>query len=91
MSVVWYIRQYFLLLRAEAFYIAHEQEPKNPEILATLREGLHNVKLLSERTPRSVLEYLRDVHNAFHKGSDVSFNEMLAYVPDIESALILIS
>ena len=60
-----------------AFYIAYNQCPENEHIKTTLLEGLPNVAVFTCKTPVGVIRWLRDWHNNFHGGSDLSVLELL--------------
>ena len=65
----------------EALYAALEEDPKNPQLLLTLNKGLE-AKVLSWRTPPSVLKYLVKLHNRFHTGASTSFVELVQLIPE---------
>ena len=62
---------------AEAVYEAFRREPNNPQVQETLRNGLSNALVLSIRTPRDVLIYLKDEHNRWHAGAGMGLPELL--------------
>lgn len=46
----------------EAFYIAHEREPSNPQIVASMKSGMR-VVVLDPKTPSDVLDFFVDIGN----------------------------
>ncbi|CAJ1440640.1 unnamed protein product [Effrenium voratum] len=70
----------------EAFYTALNEEPGNPNLIATLRHGIQ-VRILSSRTPPGICKYLTKLHNRFHGGASTNFLELIGFIPDVENAL----
>ena len=66
----------------ESFYAALREEPENPMLLQLLSKGLE-ARILSAKTPMSVLKYLVTFHNHFHAGAATSFVELVQMVPDV--------
>jgi hypothetical protein len=60
-----------------AVYKAFEKDCLNQNVRRTIRAGLLNAVLFSERMPEDVCRFLRDLHNRFHDGSSTSFMEVL--------------
>ena len=48
----------------DGFYDAHEDEPSNENVAATLENKVIRVLVFSEHTPADVLEYLKDFHKS---------------------------
>ena len=67
---------------SEAFYEALIAEPDNPQLVSTLAKGLET-KLLSVKTPMSVLRLLVNLHNKFHSGAATSYLELIQCVPNV--------
>lgn len=65
----------------EAFYTALNEEPGNPNLIATLRHGIQ-VRILSSRTPPGICKYLTKLHNRFHGGASTNFLELIGFIPD---------
>ena len=65
----------------EAFYQALVDEPSNQLLLTSLAKGLE-ARLISAKTPPSVLKCLVTFHNQFHAGAATSFVELVQMVPD---------
>ena len=70
---------------ARAIYRAAQAEPDNPNVLATLEQGLENLQVYSSKTPIDVIRWLRDFHNEFHGGSGFTVLELLKLVEKIEA------
>ena len=60
-----------------AIYEAHRREPHNKQVMATIRDGLKGALVLKKHTPEDVIIYYRDQANMFHKGSGISFVQLL--------------
>ena len=60
-----------------AVYLAAAEDAENVNVKESIRNGIPGATLLHPRTPRDVLEWLRDWHNSFHGGSSISFIEIL--------------
>ena len=72
--------QYYLIghaTLAEAVYEAVRREPNNPQVQETLKNGLSNALVLSIRTPRDVLTYLKEEHNRWHAGAGMGLPGLL--------------
>ena len=69
-----------------AIYEAHRREPDNKQVIATIRDGLKGALVLKKHTPEDVIIYYRDQANMFHKGSGISFVQLLRDVPNAEAA-----
>ena len=69
-----------------AIYEAHRREPDNMQVLATIRDGLKGALVLKKHTPEDVIMYYRDQANMFHKGSGISFVQLLRDVKNAEAA-----
>ena len=69
-----------------AIYEAHRREPDNKQVIATIRDGLKGALVLKKHTPEDVIIYYRDQANMFHKGSGISFVQLLRDVPHAEAA-----
>ena len=61
----------------EAVYEAVTRAPDNPLVIASVKSGITNALVINKRTPKDVLEWLRDYHNEFHNGSKYAFPELL--------------
>eukprot|EP00959_Pyramimonas_sp_CCMP1952_P124956 2612041-Pyramimonas_sp.AAC.3 len=72
--------------RSRAFYAAEESQPDNEFILAAIAAGLDGCQILNMRTPRVILECMRDYHNNFHAGATYSFIELLNEIPTMETS-----
>ena len=68
-----------------AVYIAASEDPQNPNVQMSIRNGIPGATLLHPRTPRDVLEWLRDWHNSFHSGSAISFIEILDKIIEVKA------
>ena len=66
---------------SEAFYSALQDDASNPALVATLSRGLE-ARLVSHRTPESVLKFLIRYHNGFHFGASTSFLELIGLIPE---------
>ena len=80
----------FLLLtggtRVEAIYRAHEEDPRNPQVVATIEGQSPKIVLFRTDTPRDVQEYLRDIGNSLNDlAVSVTWLESLAMVPTFNS------
>ena len=64
----------------ESFYTALADEPSNELLLATLRTGLVS-RVISHRTPSSILRYLVTLHNQFHHGASTNYLELIRLAP----------
>lgn len=62
---------------ARAFYSVVQRHPSHPNVVESLAAGLDNIVVLSGRTPRDVVEFLRDFHNSFHHGASDSFIKVI--------------
>ena len=69
-----------------AIYEAHRREPHNKQVMATIRDGLKGALVLKKHTPEDVIIYYRDQANMFHKGSGISFVQLLRDVKNAEAA-----
>jgi len=68
-----------------AVYRAHHAYPDNGQVVATVRGGLKGVTLFSARTPRDVLAWIRDLHNKYHRGSGITFIEVMRKSLEVEA------
>ena len=67
----------------EALYCAAEEDKEtqkikgsaNPQLVASIRQGLPDPLVLSPRTPRDVLTWVKETHNEFHKGASQTILE----------------
>ncbi len=79
---------YFLVGHAtltEAVYAAHEEEPENPQVIASLSQGLPEPLVLSPRTPRDVLLWIKEEHNRWHRGAGQTIIEYMEKALDAQS------
>ena len=53
--------------RMDGFYMAFEVDPENANVKETMANKVVRVLLFDERTPRDVLEYLKDLHNKLNQ------------------------
>jgi hypothetical protein len=58
---------------------------ENKYIQGTIEQGLPNCKILNPRTPRRVLQWLRDFHNSFHSGNSSTFTDEIQVALDVEA------
>eukprot|EP00959_Pyramimonas_sp_CCMP1952_P290743 6081665-Pyramimonas_sp.AAC.2 len=58
----------------EAIYEAHKRSPDNKFVKQTLAIGV-SCKVFFGRTPQFICQYLKDLHNQFHRGAQKSFIE----------------
>ena len=78
---------YFMLAgasRCEALYVAHAMNPKNELVMHAVANGFKGALVLRKDTPGDVLAWVKNKHNAFHTGSQTSFIELMAMVPEVE-------
>lgn len=73
-------QSYFLVGHAtltEAVYLAIEDDPRkeNAQVQASVKQGLPDPLVLSPRTPRDVLCWVKETHNEFHKGASLTVLE----------------
>ena len=66
------------LLRA--IYLAWKRSPSNANVAHSVRKGLQHAVPFHSSTPRDVLEWLRDYHNKWHKGSATTCLEILTNI-----------
>lgn len=55
--------------RRQAFYDAYKEQPQNPQVQATLKNGIKRARILHKDTPNFVVEWLCSEHNLHHTGS----------------------
>ena len=65
-----------------AFYDAFQEEPDNPNLLASLKDGLA-VRVLHADTPFEIRICLRDWHNKFHTGSGYSVLDCISDILNV--------
>lgn len=70
---------------AAATYDAWEEEPENPQVATSVRNGLSGV-VFSDRTPDDIIKLLRDQHNSFHHGSSKTLVEMAKGAEEVEQS-----
>ena len=66
----------------EAVYQALDEDPQNEQLKLVVTKGIEG-KILSDRTPTSVLKYLTKLRNRFHQGAATSFLELVQLVPEV--------
>jgi len=54
-----------------AIFLARDKEPDNKKIQHFFDTGIEHCVLLHEKTPRDVIEWLRDFFNSWHKARDL--------------------
>ena len=72
-------QQYFLLghaTLAKALYAAHAEQPTNEQVMQSIAHGLPGALVLTPKTPRDVLLWLKEKHNEFHQGAGMSVTEL---------------
>jgi hypothetical protein len=69
-----------------AIYKAAAAEPRNPNVVATLKAGLEGVEIFSHRTPVDVVRWMVLFHNEFHSGSSFSVCEVYKLVEKADSS-----
>ena len=65
----------------EAVFQALLEDPDNQQLTLVVTKGIE-AKLLSNKTPDSVLKFLTRLHNRFHSGASTSFLELIQLVPE---------
>ena len=58
--------------------------PKNELVMHAVANGFKGALVLRKDTPGDVLAWVKNKHNAFHTGSQTSFIELMAMVPEVE-------
>ena len=71
---------------SSAVYDAHEQEPANPYVIATVNGSLHGCRLFINEMPPNVKKWLRDYHNQFTGGCGVLYIDLIILSGEIEVA-----
>ena len=66
----------------EALYEAAQQDPENPNIVATLKAGIE-LRPLDVKTPSAISKYLVKLHNRFHGGAATNYIELMTTVPEV--------
>ncbi len=61
-----------------------KEEPKNPNVVRTLQEGLI-IDAYDANLPKDVCHYIRDFYNLFHSGVSVTFLEVLGKTESIDA------
>ena len=61
----------------EAVYKANQEQPENPMVVETLKQGLPDALVLSPRTPQDILLWIKDGHISFHQGVSVTLLEFV--------------
>ena len=64
------------------FYDAFQEEPDNPNLLASLKDGIP-VRVLHQDTPFEIRIWLRDWHNKFHTGSGYSVLDCISDILNV--------
>lgn len=72
----------------EAYYQAIQEEPSNSNLLTTCRKGIE-ARILSPRTPGSILRYLVTLHNQFHHGASTNFLELIRLAPQVAGVVTI--
>ena len=74
--------------RSRAFYSAvnhcKKKDPSNAFINAALTTGLQDCVVLTWRTPKEVLQWLCDYHNAFHEGAGYPLVQLMTELLEIK-------
>lgn len=82
----WVLHQIGAATLVEALYDAHDQQPENAQVKASVDDGIAGVIILNPRTPTDCLEYIRDELNKMvGVGARTSFLEHYNIVPAIEN------
>jgi hypothetical protein len=69
-----------------AAYRAFDEHPTNDEIIASRIAGMDNVTILHSRTPKDVVQWVRDYHNLWHYGSSCTFIQLTRESLEISAA-----
>jgi hypothetical protein len=68
-----------------AAYRAFDEQPQSSEVKSSKIDGLSDVCVLSSRTPRDVVQWVRDFHNSWHFGSSCTFVQLFREVVEIQA------
>ena len=72
--------------RVEAVYLAHAEDPSNPQLAASMTKGSPRLTLFKIDTPLDVQEYLRDIGNSLNDFSVAStWLEAMDLVPVVNT------
>ena len=66
------------------FYELHRSEPDHPMVKLSLKNGLPQSKIISDRTPEEALIWLKEFHNSFG-GSAFTIPDYLGRVAPVKA------
>ncbi len=69
----------------ESVYMAVDEEPSNEQVVASIEQGLPDPLVLSPRTPKDVLLWIKDEHNRWHVGAGMTVLEYMENSQDASS------
>ena len=61
---------------------------KNPQVEASIIQGLPDPLILSPRTPKDVITWIKEMHNEFHGGAGQTIMEHMERALDAQAAWV---